>query len=126
MPDLKLKVSPAFPHFGDVFDAELDPVVGSETGKRRPAVVVSNNVNNEFSNTVTILPVTSKTAKKVYSFEVYVPKGIAGLTEDSRIKADQVRTIDKKRLKTFRGFLPVDFLSKVDVALKVHLNMKIT
>jgi len=125
MSDSQLKFFPAFPHFGDVFDVDLNPVIGSEIGKQRPAVIVSNNINNEFSNTVTILPITSKSAKKVYSFEVHVPKGSAGLIEDSRIKADQIRTVDKKRLITFRGSLPADFLTQVDAALKIHLNMKV-
>jgi len=126
MPALQLKDFPVFPHYGEVFDVELDPVVGSEIGKRRPAIVVSNNVNNEYSNTITVLPITGKSPKKIYSFEVYIPKGIAGLTEDSRIKADQVRTIDKKRVVSRRGSLPAAFLTKVETALKVHLNMKTT
>ena len=124
MPAIKSKDSPAFPLYGDVFDVVVDSA-GSDTGRHRPAVIVSNNVNNEFSSTVTVLPVTHKTAEKIYAFEVFIPEDVAGLKGDSRIKADQVRTIDKKRLATFRGALPDDILKQVDRALKVHLNMRV-
>ena len=113
-----------FPRYGDIYEVNLDPVVGSETGKRRPALVVSNDINNEFSQTVTVLPITGQPARKQYPFEVLVSKGVAGLTADSRIKANQVRTIDKRRLVSFRGSLPSQYLPQVEKALKIHLNMK--
>lgn len=122
MPAIKSKDSPAFPLYGDVFDVMVEN--GSKASKR-PAAIVSNNLNNEYSNTVSVLPIMSKNAGKIYSFEVYVPKGTAGLTKDSRIQADQVRTIDKRRLVTFHGVLPDDILKQVDRALKVHLNMRV-
>ncbi|MBI2847206.1 MAG: type II toxin-antitoxin system PemK/MazF family toxin [Chloroflexi bacterium] len=113
-----------FPRYGDIYEVNLDPVVGSETGKRRPALVVSNDINNEYSQTVTVLPITGQPARKQYPFEVLVPKGVAGLTADSRIKANQVRTVDKRRLDSFRGSLPSQYLPQVEKALKIHLNMK--
>src|SRR3990170_2783693 len=100
----------SFPRYGDIYEVNLDPVIGSETGKRRPALVVSNDINNEFSQTVTVLPITGQPAKKQYPFEVLVLKGIAGLTADSRIKANQVRTVDKRRLVSFTGALPSQYL----------------
>src|SRR3972149_7595694 len=111
------QIVPGYPNFGDIFDVDFEPVVGSEIGKKRPALVVSNNVNNQFSETLTVLPITSKPAEKVYRFEVHVRKGIAGLTSDSRIKANQIRTIDKKRVLRFRGSLPAELLAKVEEAL---------
>jgi mRNA interferase MazF len=123
MPILRRETSEGFPRFGDIFNVELEPVVGSEIGKQRPGLIVSNDTNNEFSNTVTILPITSSPAKKSYPFEVGVLKGVGGLTEDSRIKADQIRTIDKKRLVKYRGSLPADFIGLVTTAIRVHLNM---
>ena len=125
MADLKHKSQTGFPRFGDIFDADLNPIFGAEIGKRRPVLVVSNNVNNEFSSTVTILPITSKTPQKAYPFEVLAAKGIGGLTENSRIKANQIRTIDKKRLAGYRGSLPDALLDQVETALRVHLNMKV-
>ncbi len=112
-----------FPRYGDIYEVNLDPVVGSETGKRRPALVVSNDINNEFSQTVTVLPITSQPARKQYPFEVFVSKRVGGLTAESRIKANQIRTIDKRRLEVFVGSLPLDYFPKIEKALKIHLNM---
>lgn len=113
-----------FPRYGDIYEVNLDPVAGAETGKCRPSLVVSNDINNEFSRTVTILPITSQPARKLYPFEVLVLKDIAGLTAGSRIKANQIRTVDKRRLTSFRGALPSEYLPEVEQALKIHLNMK--
>lgn len=126
MPQREPKPIPegGFPRYGDIYEVNLDPVVGAETGKLRPALIVSNDINNEFAQTVTVLPITSQPAKKHYPFEVLVPKGIAGLTADSRIKANQVRTVDKRRLVIFRGSLPSEYLPQAEKALKIHLNMK--
>ena len=113
-----------FPRYGDIYEVNLNPVIGSETGKCRPGLIVSNDINNEFSQTVTVLPITSQPARKQYPFEVLVLKDVAGLTADSRIKANQVRTVDKLRLVSFVGSLPSEYLPKVEKALKIHLNMK--
>lgn len=112
-----------FPRRGDIYQVNLDPVIGAETGKLRPAVIVSNDINNEFSQTVTVLPITGQPAGKLYPFEALIPAGVAGLTIDSRIKANQIRTIDKRRLVSFRGPLPSDYLLQMEKAIKIHLNM---
>jgi len=114
----------SFPRHGDIYEVSQEPVVGAETGKRRPALVVSNDISNEYSQTVTVLPITGQAAKKQYPFEVLVPKGVGGLTVDSRIKANQIRTVDKRRLLSFRGSLPPQYLPQVENALRIHLNMK--
>jgi mRNA interferase MazF len=111
------------PQFGDIYDVSLEPVIGSEIGKIRPALIVSNDTNNQYAGTVTVLPITSQTAKKVYAFEVFVQKNIGGLSSDSRIKADQIRTVDKTRLLKHRGHLPDDFIHQVEKAIKVHLDI---
>ena len=113
-----------FPRYGDIYDVNLDPVVGSETGKCRPALIVSNDVNNQYSETVTVLPITGQPARKHYPFEVLLLKGVAGLTVDSRVKANQIRTVDKARLVGFRGTLPSEYLPQVEKALKIHLKLK--
>ena len=112
-----------FPRYGAIYDVDLDPVVGSETGKRRPALVVSNDVNNQYAATVTVLPITGQPAAKQYPFEVLVPAGVGGLTVDSRVKANQVRTVDKTRLVRLRGQLPAQYLPEVKKALRIHLNL---
>jgi len=123
-PEEKPVSEAGFPRYGDICEVNLDPVVGSETGKRRPALIVSNDINNEYSQTVTVLPITGQPAKKQYPFEVLIPKDVAGLTVDSRIKANQIRTVDKRRLVSFRGSLPSQYFPQVEKALKTHLNLK--
>lgn len=109
---------------GEVFWADLNPTLGSEINKTRPVVIVSNNINNHYSETVTILPITSSTAK-IYPFEVFVPAGMVSLKNDSKIKANQIRTIDKQRIKQFLGTLPLATINAIDKAIAVHLNLKI-
>ena len=108
---------------GDVYWVELDPIEGSEIGKTRPAVVISNNINNEFADTVTVLPVTSSVGK-VYPFEVLVKKGIANMPNDSKVKVNQNRTVDKKRLKERIGIIPDAILREIEKAVKIHLEIK--
>ena len=98
----------------------LDPVVGSEIAKTRPGIIVSNDVNNQFSDTVTVLPVTSNVTK-VYPFEVLLPKKISGLREDCKAKANQIRTVDKRRLGSLAGSVDDVVLDQIEQALKLHL-----
>jgi len=109
---------------GEIYLAALDPVMGREIAKTRPVAVVSNDKNNEFSGTVTILPLTSKNIQMVYPFEVFIAQGIANLPKDSKIKADQIRTLDKKRIIKRIGALDQKGLNAIDAALKIHLALK--
>jgi mRNA interferase MazF len=104
-----------------IYVAALDPVVGREISKTRPVVVVSNDKNNAFSGTVTILPITSKNLKKIYPFEILLPKGTANLPKNSKVKADQIRTLDKTRLVKFIGKLKSSYMNKIELAMKIHL-----
>jgi mRNA interferase MazF len=122
--ELVINSSLRFPRYGDIWDTNFDPAIGTETAKRRPSLIVSNDFNNEFTNRVTVLPLTSRPMHDSYPFEVLVPKGTGGLTSDSRILANQIRTIDKKRLVSFRGTLPAQYLPHVERATKIHLNMR--
>lgn len=108
---------------GEIYLANLDPVVGREISKTRPVVVVSNNKNNEFSGTVTIVPITSKHVNKIYPFEVLLPEGRGNLPKDSKVKADQIRTLDKIRLVKQIGKLGQREIGEIDKAIKVHLGL---
>ena len=108
---------------GDIYWVRLDPVEGSEIGKIRPAVVISNDINNELADTITIVPVTSSVGK-VYPFEVLIRKGTANLAEDSKAKANQIRTVDKSRLKNLIGTVPLHILEEIEKAIKIHLDFK--
>lgn len=109
---------------GEVYWVNMDPTVGAEIKKSRPALVVSNNMNNEHSPLITILPITSNT-KKPYPFEVIVDKGTGGLKQSSLIKANQIRTIDKKRINSppLGSVMSSHIMNQVDQALKIHLAL---
>ncbi|OQX22291.1 MAG: MazF family transcriptional regulator [Desulfobacteraceae bacterium IS3] len=107
---------------GEIYLACLDPVVGAEMSKSRPVLVVSNNLNNEFSGTVTILPITSSTGK-IYPFEVLLRKGTGNLPKDSKAKADQIRTLDKSRLTQRIGALSSADIVEIQKAIKIHLDL---
>jgi mRNA interferase MazF len=108
---------------GEIYLAALDPVVGREIAKSRPVVIVSNDKNNEFSGTVTILPLTSQNLRTVYPFEVFLSEGQANLPKDSKIKADQIRTLDKSRMVKRIGALNKKDLDAIDKAMKIHLAL---
>jgi mRNA interferase MazF len=108
---------------GSCYLAALDPVIGGEISKTRPVVIVSNNKNNEFSETVTILPVTSKHIKKIYPFEVLLAKRTGNLPKASKVKADQIRTLDKSRIVKFIGILEKEKMDQILMAIKIHLAL---
>ncbi len=108
---------------GEIYLTALDPVVGREISKTRPVVVVSNDKNNEFSATVTILPLTSRNLQKIYPFELFLPKGAGNLPKDSKVKADQIRTLDKSRLLTLIGKLEREEIIQLEKAVKIHLEL---
>lgn len=110
-----------FPKRGHIWFVSLEPVIGHEIGKRRPAVIISNDKNNLFADTVTVIPITSKT-EKIYPFEVLLPKEETGLSKDSKMKCNQIRTIDKKRLVNFVGTLSTERVKEVKQALLIHLG----
>jgi mRNA interferase MazF len=108
---------------GEIYLAALDPVVGRELSKTRPVVVVSNDQNNKFSGTVTILPITSKNTQLVYPFEVFLSKDSANLPKDSKVKADQIRTLDQNRMIKHIGVLDNKDMDAIDRAVKIHLTL---
>ncbi|MCB9337005.1 MAG: type II toxin-antitoxin system PemK/MazF family toxin [Lewinellaceae bacterium] len=107
---------------GEIFWANLSPTIGSEISKTRPVLIVSNDANNEHADTVTILPITSSTSR-IYPFEVLVPSGQANLTSDSKVKANQIRTIDKRRIGNKIGALPPKLLGEIEQAILIHLDI---
>jgi len=111
-----------FPKRGEIWLISLEPVVGHEIGRTRPALVVSNNRNNQFADTITVLPITSKT-EKIYPFETFLSKGETKLPKDSKVKCNQIRTVDKKRLVKFLSRISEERLWKVEQALLIHLDI---
>ncbi|KQS26851.1 type II toxin-antitoxin system PemK/MazF family toxin [Dyadobacter sp. Leaf189] len=107
---------------GEIYWADLNPVVGSEIAKIRPVLIVSNDINNEYGSTITVLPITSSTAK-VYPFEVRLLSSEGGLKSESKIKANQVRTIDKLRIRSRLGAIAKSRMEEVNRALLIHLAL---
>ena len=111
-----------FPKRNEIWLVSLEPVKGREIGKTRPALVVSNNRNNEFSGTVTVLPITSKT-EKLYPFEVFLSKEEINLSKDSKIKTNQIRTVDKRRLVKYLAKITSSQMKAAEKAILIHLGI---
>ena len=108
---------------GEIYYANLSPAVGSEMDKRRPVLIVSNDINNRAATTVTILPITSNVSR-VYPFEVLLNPDDSGLPKSSKVQAHQVRTISKQRIEGEPlGTLSEELMQLVDAALKLHLGV---
>lgn len=109
---------------GDVYYADLSPVIGSEQGGIRPVVVIQNDMGNKYSPTTIIAPITSRSGKSQLPTHVEVAKDdINGLETDSIILLEQVRTVDKKRLKEHVGHVSAYVLKKINDGLKISLQM---
>jgi len=108
---------------GEVFLVNFDPTVGAEAKRTRPAVVVSNDVNNAHSPIVSISPITSNVTK-IYSFEVEIPSGMGGLRTRSKIMVNQTRAVDKIRLIRKLGHLSEGLMDSVNQALKLHFAIE--
>ena len=113
-----------FPKRGEIWLVSLEPVIGHEIGKTRPALVISNDQNNQFAETVTVLPITSKT-EKIYPFETHLSKEESGTNVDSKVKSNQIRTVDKKRLAKFLSAISQEKLMQVEQSLLIHLGINI-
>ena len=108
---------------GDIYYAELNPVVGSEQGGTRPVLIISNDIGNSHSPTVIIVAITGRTQTKAKLPTHTEVKDVEGLDRDSIILLEQIRTIDKQRLKNHMGTMPNNIMARVDKALAISLAM---
>lgn len=104
---------------GEIYYADLSPVVGSEQGGVRPVLIVQNDVGNKYSPTVIAAAITSQHDKSRLPTHIEVNAGSCGLARDSVVLLEQVRTIDKRRLKERMGALDGQDMGKVDHAISV-------
>ena len=109
---------------GDIFFADLNPVVGSEQGGLRPVLVVQNDIGNTYSPTTIVAALTSRIKRAKLPTHVEVAKEKYNLDRDSVILCEQIRTIDKRRLKERIGELDDEAMQRVDAALAVSLGLK--
>ncbi|MBE7022393.1 MAG: type II toxin-antitoxin system PemK/MazF family toxin [Ruminococcaceae bacterium] len=108
---------------GDIFYADLSPVVGSEQGGVRPVLVVQNDVGNRFSPTVIISAITSQINKAKLPTHIEITADDYGLSKDSVILLEQIRTIDKRRLRERIGRLDEELMERVNEALTVSFGL---
>ena len=109
---------------GDIFYADLSPVIGSEQGGVRPVVVIQNDVGNKYSPTIIIAAITSQQNKTKLPTHVSVESKDVPLPKNSVILLEQIRTIDKKKKKKKIGHFDNDVISEIDKAFKISLNVK--
>lgn len=112
---------------GDIFLVDLDPALGAEANKQRPAVVVSNDGANAVAvrlqrGVVTVVPVTFS-VQRIYPFQVLLPAPVTGLTHDSKAQAEQVRSVAWQRIGDQVGSVPPGVMARVDEALRLHLSL---
>ena len=110
---------------GDIYYADLSPVVGSEQGGIRPVLIVQNDVGNKYSPTVIAAAITSQRDKTKLPTHIQVNADNSGLAKDSIVLLEQVRTIDKQRLKEKMGSLDIASMGMVDKALSVSFGLNL-
>ena len=110
---------------GDIFYADLSPVVGSEQGGVRPVLVVQNDVGNKYSPTVIVAAITSQINKAKMPTHIELSGDEYGLSKDSVVLMEQIRTIDKKRLKEKIGHMDEEHSREIDEALKISFGLEI-
>ena len=108
---------------GDIYYADLSPVVGSEQGGVRPVLVIQNNVGNKFSPTVIIAAITSQLTKAKLPTHIELSKDKYNLVKDSVVLLEQIRTLDKRRLKEKVGSIDDVTMQRVDIAMMVSLGI---
>jgi len=112
-------------HRGDIYLANLDPYIGSEQGGTRPVLVLQNNAGNFFSPTLIIAPVSSKTSKKPSQPTHCLLEGVDFLKSNSIVLLEQIKTIDKQRVRKYLGKLSNQDMKAVDEAIEVSLGLRI-
>lgn len=107
---------------GDIYHADLNPVIGCEQGGYRPILIIQNDRGNYYSQTVIVAAITSRLKSKL---PTHIPlKSMRGLEKDSVVLLEQIRTLDKKRLDDFLGTLDKQQMLKVDQALRISIGIR--
>lgn len=109
---------------GEIYYADLSPVVGSEQGGIRPVLIVQNDVGNRHSPTVIAAAITSQHDKSKLPTHIEVQASKCGLSKDSIVLLEQIRTIDKKRLKDKMGELDLSSMNRVNTALSISFGLE--
>ena len=110
-------------HRGDIYYADLSPVVGSEQGGMRPVLIVQNDVGNRFSPTVIAAAITSQKDKAKLPTHIRLTEGTSGVARESIVLLEQIRTLDKRRLKECMGRLDGASMRRIDQALSISFGL---
>lgn len=108
---------------GDIYYADLSPVVGSEQGGTRPVLIVQNDIGNRFSPTVIAAAITSQRDKTKLPTHIDLPSASCGLTKDSVVLLEQIRTIDKRRLREKMGRVTDPEMDEINHALSISFGL---
>ncbi len=108
---------------GDIFYADLSPVVGSEQGGTRPVLVIQNDIGNQYSPTTVVAAITSQLTKAKLPTHVELPAPDCGLEKNSVVLTEQIRTIDKRRLQEKISALGDETMAKVNQAIEISLGL---
>ncbi len=108
---------------GDIYYADLSPVVGSEQGGVRPVLIIQNDIGNKYSPTVIATAITSQINKPKMPTHIELGANEYGLSKDSVVLAEQIRTIDKRRLKEKIGHIDDELMTRVNEALEISFGL---
>lgn len=108
---------------GDIWLVNLDPTIGHEIKKSRPAAIIQNDLGNKYSPITIVAPITSQNIEKAYPIEVILDKKSSGLEKISKILLNQIRAIDKRRLIKKLGKVDYETMIKVDTSIKISLGL---
>jgi mRNA interferase MazF len=109
------------PRRGEIYWVNLDPTIGSEIAKTRPALIISNDIGNQYADRVIVAPISSGSIGKIYPFEVHLKPGDGGLSKASKVLLDQIRTLDKSRLGQQIGALSAERMEEINRAIRISL-----
>ena len=113
----------AFPRRGDIYLVHFDPTIGYEIQKTRPAVVIQNDVSNQYSPITIVAAITSRFSEPPFPREVVIDPAESGLPKRSAVVVNQIRSLDRRRLLTKLGHLSTHSLRRVDEAIKISLGL---
>lgn len=108
---------------GEIYYADLSPAFGSEQGGIRPVVILQNNMGNKHAPTTIIAPITSVLVKKPLPTHIKLPQGMCGLTCESVVLLEQVKVIDKQRLKAKMGAVSTELMEQINKGLAISLGL---
>jgi len=108
---------------GDIWLVNLDPTIGHEIRKSRPAVIIQNDLGNKYSPITIVAPITSQNIERTYPIEVVLDKKSSGLEKISKVLLNQIRGIDKRRLIKKLGKIDYETMMNVDYSIKISLGL---